>query len=458
MTKSTLLSRSQKAREYARAQEACHAPYWGRVGDKNLPVVDTPLSGGVLLALSAGPISYGPLFSPFFLRHGPAPERVDHDVVGNVCVLLYSVLVVQCFHAGSRPTLRQARPTFDRVHRTNDVHARSRVALECAIRLIRVVDDAWYNDRRRAVLQQVGALGKSLPGSLLLQEVIDGPGHAVALRLPGHDHDIECEQLFDELDVLPPEAIAVRSLGHLGAEHRIVLGKGVVPFDLELGLAVAGDAVKEDGFLDRRDEGVPDATEHGVIGPDSQVVLAALGQAARVVSEVALGVIDVDLEGLGDCGVHSPAASLDVISRDERIGRRVLAVLVDEPDRVEDLHRMVGVEARKDLRDCAEVAVDELAQTTVVVDCARARSPGDEELEVRDAERVLDVDGEEAEAKGVLCRWAHTVLVGPRLSLTRAVLVWDPPSARARVAPPWTVGQIATSEPTLSRPRAGRGG
>jgi hypothetical protein len=63
---------------------------------------------------------------------------------------------------------------------------------------------------------------------------------------------------------------------------------------------------------------------------------------------------------------------------------------------------MVGVEARNDLCDCAEVAVDELAQTTVVVDRARARAPSDEELEVRDAERILDVDGEEAEAKGIL--------------------------------------------------------
>ena len=72
----------------------------------------------------------------------------------------------------------------------------------------------------------------------------------------------------------------------------------------------------------------------------------------------------------------------------------MIAVLVDQPDRVEDLHRMMGVEARQDLRDRAEVAVDESAQTTVVVDRSRARASGDEELEVRDAERVLDVDGE----------------------------------------------------------------
>src|SRR5215216_6819097 len=335
---------------------------------------------------------------------------------------------MKCFHARSYLTLRQARPTFDRIHRTNDVHARSLVALECAIRLICVVNDAWHDDRRRAVLQEVGALGKPLPGSLLLQKIIDGPGHAVALRLPGHDDGIECEQLFNELEVLPPEAIAIRSLGHLRAEHRIVLGKRVVPFYLELGLAVPGDAVEEDSFLDRRDKGMPDATEHGVIGPDSQVVLPTFGQAPRVMSEVALGVIEVHPESFGDRGVHSPAASLDVFGRDERIGRRVVAVLVDEPDRVEDLHRMVGVEARIDLRDCAEVAVDELAQTTVVVHSSRARTPSDEEHEVRDAECVLDIDGEEAEAKGVLCRWAYTVLLGPLLRLARAVLVWNPPN------------------------------
>src|SRR2546423_6526129 len=103
------------------------------------------------------------------------------------------------------------------------------------------------------------------------------------------------------------------------------------------------------------------------------------------------------------------------------------AVVVDEPDRVEHLHRMVGVEAREDLRDRAEVAVDELAQTTVVVDRARARAPGHEELEVRDAERVLDVDGKQAEPKGVLGGGAEPVLVGPSRRLAGSVLVRDPP-------------------------------
>ena len=192
-----------------------------------------------------------------------------------------------------------------------------------------------------------------------------------------------------------------------------MLGEWVVPFDLEVGLTVPGEAVEEDRFLDRRDEGVPDAAEHGVIGPDGQVVLPALGQLPRVVGQVALRVVDVDPERLGDRGVHSPAAGLDVLGRDERIGSGTVALLVDEPDRVEHLHRTVGVEARKDLRDRGEVAVDELAQTPVVVDRARARAPGDEELEARYAERVLDVDGEEAEPKGVPGSRTQTVCHRP---------------------------------------------
>src|SRR3712207_8821372 len=49
------------------------------------------------------------------------------------------------------------------------------------------------------------------------------------------------------------------------------------------------------------------------------------------------GIVDVDPEGLGGRGVHSPAAGLDVFGRDERVGLRVVAVLVHEPDRVEYL-------------------------------------------------------------------------------------------------------------------------
>src|SRR5439155_2730034 len=217
-----------------------------------------------------------------------------------------------------------------------------------------------------------------------------------------------------QLSVLAAEAIAVRSLGHLRPEHRVMLGEWLVALDLELGVAVPSKAVEEERLLDSRDERMTDAAQHRVIRPDGQVVLSALGQPPRVVGEMSLRVVDVDPERLGDRAVQPPAARRDVLGRDERVGSRVIAALVDQPDRVENLHRMVGVEARKDLRDLAKVAIEELAQTAVVVNRARPGASRDEELEVRDAERVLNVDGEDAEAKGVVGGAAEAVLVRPR--------------------------------------------
>jgi hypothetical protein len=105
----------------------------------------------------------------------------------------------------------------------------------------------------------------------------------------------------------------------------------------------------------------------------------------------------------------------------------VVAVLVDQPDGVEHLGRVVGVEAGEDLRDRAEVPVQELAEAAGVVDRARARPSGDEELEIRDAERVLDIDQEQAEPEPVVDGGVQVMLVGPSRCLSCAVLVRDPP-------------------------------
>jgi hypothetical protein len=88
---------------------------------------------------------------------------------------------------------------------------------------------------------------------------------------------------------------------------------------------------------------------------------------------------------------------------------------------------MVRVETRKDLRDLAKVAIEELAQTAVVVNRTRPGASRDEELEVRDAEGVLNVDGEDAEAKRVVGSAAEAVLVRPRGGLASPVLVRNPP-------------------------------
>jgi hypothetical protein len=56
---------------------------------------------------------------------------------------------------------------------------------------------------------------------------------------------------------------------------------------------------------------------------------------------------------------------------------------------------VVSVEAGQDLCDRSQVPVEELDQSAAVVDGSPFRASTDEQRETRDAERVLDVDGEQ---------------------------------------------------------------
>src|SRR5829696_10242556 len=80
------------------------------------PSETRPCLMACILVLPTRPHKLWTALLPILPATGPAPERVDHAVVSAVCVLFYSVLMVQCFHAGSCLTLRQGRPTFDRGH------------------------------------------------------------------------------------------------------------------------------------------------------------------------------------------------------------------------------------------------------------------------------------------------------------------------------------------------------
>ncbi len=92
----------------------------------------------------------------------------------------------------------------------------------------------------------------------------------------------------------------------------------------------------------------------------------------------------------------------------------------------------MGVEGRDGRGDRAEVSVQELAQPPVVV----LRAP-DVELEVRNAEGVLHVDGNETESEAVVEGGSQAVLLAPRLGFERALLIRDAPnladSARVEV-------------------------
>ena len=130
---------------------------------------------------------------------------------------------------------------------------------------------------------------------------------------------------------------------------------------------------------------------------------------------------------VGGGGVHRQRPVSTSSAETSVYGVGVIALVVDEPDGVEDLHRPVRVEARDDLRDRAEVPVHELAEPPVVVDRAGTGAPADEELEARDAERVLDVDGEQADAKRVVRGRADPVLLGPGSRFAGALLVGNAP-------------------------------
>ena len=106
----------------------------------------------------------------------------------------------------------------------------------------------------------------------------------------------------------------------------------------------------------------------------------------------------------------------------------MVPVLVHQPDGVEHLHRMVGVEAREHLGDRAEVPVDELAEPAAVVHRAGAGAAAHEQLEARDAEGVLDVDREQADARRVARRTRERR--GPKPRRRRRV-----PAARSLTPP-----------------------
>jgi hypothetical protein len=185
--------------------------------------------------------------------------------------------------------------------------------------------------------------------------------------------------------------------------------------------------MEEDGLLDRADERMADSSEHRVKRPDREVVLSAVGERASVRDQVLLCVFGVDADGLRRGRVDAPPPGGDGFGGDECVRPRMLARLVDQERRVEDLERLMAVERRDDLRQRGEVPVQEVTQSPAVVQRPRAGAPGDEELEPRGAERVLNVDEQQARANPVLGDRGDAVLLGPGRGLDETGLVVDAP-------------------------------
>jgi hypothetical protein len=70
----------------------------------------------------------------------------------------------------------------------------------------------------------------------------------------------------------------------------------------------------------------------------------------------------------------------------------MLPLVIDDKEWMEDLHRGMGIHAGGNPGDQMQVAVDEFAQSAVVIDRAQPRTACDEQLKAWDAEGVLHVD------------------------------------------------------------------
>ena len=249
----------------------------------------------------------------------------------------------------------------------------------------------------------------------------------MALGLTGDDDGVVAPQAIDVFGILGGDVAALRIGGHLRSEHRVVLRERVTPLDAEVGLAETGDSVEEHGLLDCRHQRVTDAAEHRVVGPHGEVVLAGCGERARVVQQVTLPVVGVEPETASDLGIEVPATLLHVLDRDQGEGIGMPALVVDEPDGMEDLHRLMRVHGRQDASDVSEIAVDELRDAPIVVDRAGARAPCDVELELGKTERVLHVHQQQADARTIFRRRLDFVLRRPLARLARTRLVGHAP-------------------------------
>ena len=197
---------------------------------------------------------------------------------------------------------------------------------------------------------------------------------------------------------------------------------------------MAREVVEEQRLLHRRDQAVADAAQDRVIGPDHQQVLARIAQLAAVVQQVPLQGIEVAARhAVGHRRVHLPDAVFDVLERHRCHRLRMLAVRIDQEHRVENLHGRVGVEGGMDCGDRRQVAVDEGAQAGVVLHSAAPRAAADEQLEVRQAEGVLHVDGQQANPLVVSGRGRDAVQRGPGRRLPRAFAVRHTPHLPHRV-------------------------
>src|SRR5512139_1781488 len=111
------------------------------------------------------------------------------------------------------------------------------------------------------------------------------------------------------------------------------------------------------------------AAQHAVVRPYGEIVFASFSKLPCVVQKQLLPLFLINMENETEGRVEFPYAFGHIFFSDEGERRRMFSLVVDEEDRMEYLHGIVGVHSGTDLGYRTEIPVDEFAESAVVVDC-----------------------------------------------------------------------------------------
>ena len=277
------------------------------------------------------------------------------------------------------------------------------------------------NHRRGRVFQQVNFRSKVGFATLgeRLEQVFHRPSNTVALRLSGYHHRIVFKHNFHQPLIRRDKLVAVGVGIDLRRKGRIVLGEGVLPLENKLRLGIAGNAVEENRLLHRGHKRVPHAAQHGVKRPNRVLILAPRRQCFNVVPHVALGLGGRQSQNIGKRGVEAPPPLLNILARNHRERRGMVALRIHPKRRVENLHRQVCIHRGGNVGDVVQILVDVAAKADVILNRTVAGASGDEKFKIGQAEGVLDVNQYNGYAKFVARGGRNGVARSPRARLLR---------------------------------------
>ncbi len=102
-------------------------------------------------------------------------------------------------------------------------------------------------------------------------------------------------------------------------------------------------------------------TQHGMIGPDGEIIFVAGLQLPGVMKKIFLPVSLAKPQVTRKFRVELPDTALNILCRNQGIGWRMFSLFVDQEQAVKNLGRLVRVQRRTNFRNHIQITIDELA-------------------------------------------------------------------------------------------------